>query len=102
MQSCLEASPFRLRDRPPPAHPGLCPRTSREPCGCPLPNSSPDTKQPLVGLLLLPRVYCSILALPPKTGAALLGGGRSCNLHELQPVLERGQHGRTHGRWSVL
>lgn len=31
MQSCLEASPFRLRDRPPPAHPGLCPRTSREP-----------------------------------------------------------------------
>lgn len=24
MQSCLEASPFQLRDRPPPAHPGFC------------------------------------------------------------------------------
>lgn len=24
MQSCLEASPFRLRDGPPPAHPELC------------------------------------------------------------------------------
>ena len=74
MQSCLEASPFRLRETGPhlpilgsvpgpPGSPGSCSR--------PLPSSCLSTKWPHVGLLLVPRVCCSALCLPPKTGAAL-------------------------------
>lgn len=59
---------------------------------CPVP--AQDTKQPLVGLLLLSRVLLSPLPCPTRQGLHCEGVGRSCRLCELQPVLERGQHGR--------
>lgn len=76
MQSCLEASPFRLRDRPPPAHPGLYLRASREPWVLQLPSAQlgPGHQEATCGVgSTTPGCTALLLApaLSPRTGAAL-------------------------------